>query len=106
MAALDIVYSTGEFSKLIRVFLPELSSFGMFLHFNKENMDCGAMLACAYPLYLFISSIFSKKYSLKYEIIFNSVVLLHVIQCLQVGLSFQTCFHINNKKNCILELLQ
>lgn len=31
--------------------------------------------ACAYPLYLFtfISSIFYKKYSLKYEIIFNSV---------------------------------
>lgn len=71
MAALDIMYSncyiesTGEFSKLIRVFLPELSSFDMFLLLNKKNMDSGAILVHTH----FIFSLLLVPYFLKKKIL-------------------------------------
>lgn len=62
MAALDIMYSeVDEFSKLIRVFLPELSSFDMFLLLNKKNMDSGAILVHTH----FIFSLLLVPYFLK-----------------------------------------
>lgn len=66
MAALDInIESTGEFSKLIRVFLPELSSFDMFLLLNKKNMDSGAILVHTH----FIFSLLLVPYFLKKKIL-------------------------------------